>query len=270
MIGNLELQMGNFRALMGRAVMAIVATTMLIAAMAGEAISQQPSKALEESFRKNAETYKIIFNALDRKDFPAAEKLLMPLARRGEIAAEILLSALYMDGGQNYPKKEKEALSLLNKAVARGDIDAMHALADLYSQGSAVPKNNETARGLYEKAALGGNLASMKRLAMAYSAGGELAALNDSESFRWWMMAARNGDSSAQWNVAFMYEHGQGIPQSIMDSYVWYSIAAANSSHDLYRKSRDNIARELSSSQLIVAQNRAKRCMTSGYKNCDD
>lgn len=268
-----------FRTLAGRAVIVIAATAILIATTAGEAISQQPQKAVDESFRKNAEAYKQIFEALDRKDLPTTVKLLTPLARKGEIIAEILLSSIYLEGGPNFPTKVKEGLEILTNADKRGNLQATHLLAGIHAAGKLVPKNTDLAKKMYEKSAAGGNIESMKLLASAYQSGSELVygrfvnnnrELNYREALRWYMMAAKSGDDSAQWNVGFMYQHGQGVPQSVMDSYVWYNIAAANISDDFYRRSRDGMARELSSSQLISAQARAKRCLESEYKNCDN
>lgn len=279
MIVNLEFMIRIFRTLVGRAVIVIAATAILIATTAGEAISQQPQKAVDESFRKNAEAYKQIFEALDRKDLPTTVKLLTPLARKGEIIAEILLSSIYLEGGPNFPTKVKEGLEILTNADKRGNLQATHLLAGIHAAGKLVPKNTELAKKMYEKSAAGGNIESMKLLASAYQLGSELVygrfvnnnrELNYREALRWYMMAAKSGDDSAQWNVGFMYQHGEGVPQSIIDAYVWYSIAAANHSSDFYRQSRDNIARDISPSQLLVAQGRAKKCMASEYKNCDD
>ncbi len=279
MIGKLYLNIENFRTLVGRTVIAIVATTIMIATTAGEAISQQPSKAFEDSLRKNRETYKDIFAALDRKDFVQAEKILYPLVRRRDAFAEIMLSMLYLEGASGVPKKVKEGLDILTDADKRGNLEATHLLAGIHAAGKLVPKNTDLAKKMYEKSAAGGNIESMKLLASAYQLGSELVygrfvnnnrELNYREALRWYMMAAKSGDDSAQWNVGFMYKHGQGVPQSIIDAYVWYSIAAANHSSDFYRQSRDNIARDISPSQLLVAQGRAKKCMASEYKNCDD
>lgn len=279
MIRKKEPKIGSFRTLVGRAVIAIVATTMLIATTAGEAISQQSSKAFEESFRKNGDTWKEIVTAMNRNDFVQAEKILQPLVRRGDAGAEIWLSSLYLEGAPGFPKKVKEGLDILINLDRRGNLEATHSLAGLHADGKVVPKDTNLAKKLYEKSAHGGHVESMKLLASFYEFGSEVvygefvkdnSKLNHREALRWYMMAAKSGDASAQWNVGFMYQHGKGVPQSVMDSYVWYSIAAANKSSDFYSQSRDKTARDFSPRQLIIAQGRAKRCMASGYKNCED
>ena len=47
------------------------------------------------------------------------------------------------------------------------------------------------------------------------------------ESARWFSKAAALGLSDSQFNLAVLYERGDGVPQSLIDAFKWYSIAAA-------------------------------------------
>jgi len=47
------------------------------------------------------------------------------------------------------------------------------------------------------------------------------------ESARWFTKAAALGLSDSQFNLAVLYERGEGVPQSLTDAYKWYAIAAA-------------------------------------------
>jgi localization factor PodJL len=47
------------------------------------------------------------------------------------------------------------------------------------------------------------------------------------EAARWFAKAASFGLSDSQFNLAVLYERGDGVPQSLVDAYKWYSIAAA-------------------------------------------
>jgi localization factor PodJL len=47
------------------------------------------------------------------------------------------------------------------------------------------------------------------------------------EAARWFAKAAALGLSDSQFNLAVLYERGDGVPQSLLDAYKWYSIAAA-------------------------------------------
>ena len=47
------------------------------------------------------------------------------------------------------------------------------------------------------------------------------------EAARWFARAAALGVGDAQFNLAVLYERGDGVPQSLVDAYTWYSIAGA-------------------------------------------
>jgi len=85
---------------------------------------------------------------------------------------------------------------------------------------------------------------------------------------KWYRKAAEQGDADAQVNLALMYGNGQGVLQDMIAAHMWFNIAAANGHPDA-AKLRDIAAGKLSSSDIVKAQEKAKRCMASGYKDCD-
>ena len=46
------------------------------------------------------------------------------------------------------------------------------------------------------------------------------------EAARWFSKAATLGLVDSQFNLAVLYERGEGVPQSLLDAYKWYAIAA--------------------------------------------
>ena len=72
----------------------------------------------------------------------------------------------------------------------------------------------------------------------------------------------------AQFNLGYMYYNGEGVTQDTIVAHMWFNIAAANGRQDA-AKARDIAAGKLSSSDIVKAQQKAKRCMASGYKDCD-
>ena len=52
-----------------------------------------------------------------------------------------------------------------------------------------------------------------------------------------------------------------------MAAHMWFSIAVANGYE--WSSPRDRVAGKLSSSELVEAEKRAKRCMESKYKDCE-
>jgi uncharacterized protein len=49
---------------------------------------------------------------------------------------------------------------------------------------------------------------------------------------------------------------------------MWFNIAAANGINAAV-KNRDTLAEKLTKADIIEAQKRAKRCVASGYKDCN-
>ena len=47
------------------------------------------------------------------------------------------------------------------------------------------------------------------------------------DAARWFAKAAALGLSDSEFNLAVLYERGDGVPQSLVDAFKWYSIAAA-------------------------------------------
>ena len=97
---------------------------------------------------------------------------------------------------------------------------------------------------------------------------GQGVAQDYAEAVKWYRKAAEQGLAAAQNSLGAMYYEGTGIIQDTMAAHMWFNIAAANGNENAL-KNRDNAARTLSSSQLVEAQQRAKRCMASGYNYCD-
>ena len=64
-----------------------------------------------------------------------------------------------------------------------------------------------------------------------------------------------------------MYFSGEGVLQDMIAAHMWFNIAAENGD-TVAEENRDIVAGKLSSSDIVKAQNRAKRCMSSGYKDC--
>ena len=83
-----------------------------------------------------------------------------------------------------------------------------------------------------------------------------------------WRPLAEQGLAKAQNNLGMMYYNGKGVLQDTIAAHMWFNIAAANG-HKKAAKNRDIAAGKLSSSDILKAQQKAKRCRASGYKDCD-
>jgi TPR repeat protein len=69
------------------------------------------------------------------------------------------------------------------------------------------------------------------------------------DAAQWFRRAGEFGIVDAQYNLAFLYEHGEGVAKSAIDAYAWYSIGGARGDQAAQRAA-ERLARELSAKQL--------------------
>lgn len=172
--------------------------------------------------------------AVQNGDFATAVKIWTPLAEKGSREAQFNLAVMY-DDGMGIPEDDAEAAKWYRKAAENGFPQAQLILGIMYVEGDGVPENTE-------------------------------------ESLNWLRKAAkhRNGiGADAQARIGRIYERGIGVEKDDVTAYVWFSVAAANGS-DEAKWETPSVVKRLTSSQLAEAQQRSKRCMTSGYEDCDD
>jgi uncharacterized protein len=66
------------------------------------------------------------------------------------------------------------------------------------------------------------------------------------QAFKWYAMSAEQGYVNAQLNLAGMYYRGEGVPQDYKLAYVWVTIALKTERSDNALNNRDMIAKRLS------------------------
>ncbi|RKQ71838.1 Sel1 repeat-containing protein [Litorimonas taeanensis] len=104
---------------------------------------------------------------------------------------------------------------------------AQYRLAKIYEAGEGVEKNTELAKDLTERAARAGNRIAMHDLAIYYAYGNGGVEVDMTTAAGWFEKAAERGVVDSQFNLAILYENGQGVKPNVADAYFWYSIAAS-------------------------------------------
>ena len=89
-----------------------------------------------------------------------------------------------------------------------------------------------------------------------------------STALREWRPLAEQGDASAQNNLGFMYVYGKGVLQDYVRAHMWFNIAASSGGSKNSSKSRDNVAKKMTPSQVEKAQKLARECVRKRYKGC--
>jgi localization factor PodJL len=69
----------------------------------------------------------------------------------------------------------------------------------------------------------------------------------------WFRKAADRGVADSQFNLGILYARGIGVEQNLAESFKWFSLAAAQGDADAGRK-RDDIAKRLDVQSLAAAR----------------
>lgn len=129
--------------------------------------------------------------------------------------------------GRGVGKDLKKALSLYLEAARLGNQDAQYIAGGMYYRGMGTPKDNSKAfQLLFGAAEKGKSTPESQKLLGDFFLQGEFIPQNFTKAVKWYKEAARNGDSDAQVELAFLYYTGQGVNQDFKKSYYWFDKAA--------------------------------------------
>lgn len=159
--------------------------------------------------------------------------------------------------GRGMPRDLSVAAKLFEKLAAAGYAPAEYKLAGHYEKGSGVVRDLDKAKLWYGRAAEQGHARSMHNLAVLYA---ENPAANGKPDFAsaasWFRQGAEFGVRDSQYNLAVLYARGLGLTQDLVQSYAWFSAAAAQGDDDAAKK-RDDVANKLSPTDLASAKSLA-------------
>lgn len=91
---------------------------------------------------------------------------------------------------------------------------------------------------------------------------------NYSQAIIEWRHKASSGSATAMSNLGNMYEVGAGVEQDKVLAHQWYNLAASNGDV-VARKNKQDLEENMTVSQISKALILAKKCMISGYSDCD-
>ncbi len=156
--------------------------------------------------------------------------------------------------GKGVKKDMGKARVWYQKAAARGFAMAQYRLGTLYEKGQGVKKDLASARNWYKRAAGKGNRKAMHNLAVLNAEGGINGNKPDfKKAAQWFRKAAELGLTDSQFNLAILSERGLGVPQSRIDAYKWFSLAARNGDKDATNR-LETIANQMDSKTLVKAR----------------
>lgn len=162
--------------------------------------------------------------ALNRQQFPTAERCLRQAVEAGSTNAKNALAAMYLYGmgvAINVPR----AVELYTAATEAGHADAAFTLANLYFIGVGVEQDEERARTVLAQAASGGSPGALRVLGFVHARlpGGEERQRLAAACF---LAAARAGDPLAMHVIGSRYVVGDGVERDDARGRFWLQAAA--------------------------------------------
>lgn len=164
--------------------------------------------------------YALGVNALEKENFRDAIFHLEKAANQNYALAAFTLGMYYHEHETKYPTKAFEWFMV---AAKQQHIEAAYYVGLYYQNGKGVPQNIEQAIIWYEKAAIKHDKNALYHLAMILIRQEE----KDFVTIRQLLeRAAKENHPNAQYNLAVMYQKGDGVERDLHKALFWYEKAA--------------------------------------------
>ncbi|MBT3724012.1 MAG: sel1 repeat family protein [Gammaproteobacteria bacterium] len=245
-----------------------------------------------------AANFDIGLEAASNGDWDTALKEWLPLAEKGNADVQVRVGLYYNFGYGGGKINYLAAVNWYQRAVKNGNVAAKFWLGTMLEKGHGIDKDLEKAFDLYTESANKGFNLAQHHLGSLYDTG-KIVELDKKKAFSWFMKAAEQGYSSAQNDIGRYYfegivvlqdydtskkwltlsaEQGDSIGQFKLGLYyaitknytlahMWLNLAALNGD-DESRRWRDNIQKDMSISEVSMAQKLARECLDKTYKDC--
>lgn len=164
--------------------------------------------------------------------------------------------------------REGQIREEMKLAAEAGDSHAQFRFGFIYLEGLGVPRDYKQAFFWFSMAAEQGDTSAQANLGWLYENGSGVPQ-NDAEAIRWYRLAAINGDPYAQLSLGQMYSRGCGLAQHPNAAYIWISMAAWNGVAEA-EDEQELLEQIMTPDEISSGWQRAKACISSGYKDCSD
>ena len=158
-----------------------------------------------------------------------AFSLFMKSSLQGYSPAIFMLYECYLNAWGT-KKDEKTAIKYLIKASQEKNAKSSYILGNYYEMGKIVDKNEQKSLKLYIDSAKIGYAPAQEKLGDVYRQGLLGSDESPKKSFNWYLKAAEQGGSSAQFYVGYYYASGYGVKKDVKLAFEWYTKAAEQKS----------------------------------------
>ncbi len=188
---------------------------------------------------------------------PAPETTLLPTkigseklrraAMAGDPRAAFEVGMRYAEG-RGVAADSKAAADWYAKAAEKGLAPAQYRWAVALEKGIGVPRDSEKAKRWYTTAAEAGNVRAMHNLGVLHAGARDIAT-----ALPWFQKAADLGLKDSQFNLGIIHALGSGVKQDLAVSYKWFALAARQGDKEAEKKQND-VAAHLSKVDLAAAR----------------
>ena len=161
------------------------------------ALAVVPAAPTSADLARGEELYQQATIQLDA-DEPAGVETLKQAAATGYTPAQLHLAGLYQDGDKGLPVNPTEARVWARRAADGGDARGMHAYGMYLFDGVGGSQNRGEALNWLERAAGRGLVDSQYNVAKLYETGDVGIAPDLTQAYKWYLIAARAGDTDAR------------------------------------------------------------------------
>ena len=167
-------------------------------------------------------------------DLDKAHSWLQRAADKGSFEAQMVLGTAHRSGTR-FPKDDTLAAKYLQLAAEQIEVKpadasaralAQYLLASIYEQGRGVEKSHETAIQYLKLAARNGNSGAEFDLAVLYGDGSGGVAKDRAQACQLFSKAADQGHVRAMHNAAYCYQTGTGVGKDLNTAVQYYTRAA--------------------------------------------
>lgn len=123
-----------------------------------------------------------------------------------------------------HEKAYAKAAELWLPLAEKGDAAAQYFIGTLYVEGNGVEQNDAKAFMWFQRAANQGHAAAQYNLGASYAEGTGVAK-SDVDAAKWFQRAANQGMVFAQLNLGLLYAAGNGVPQDNVEALKWFELA---------------------------------------------
>lgn len=155
--------------------------------------------------------------------------------------------------GRQIPRDVEAAIPWFRLAAEKGHAPAYYRLGNVFEKGLGPKRDLNEAISAYKKGAELGNRKSMHNLATLYASGVASGTPDYDRAVPLFEQAAELDLVDSQFNLAVLLVNGLGTKVNLSEAYKWFSIAAKNGDKEAGKK-RDEIAAKLSGQVLVDAR----------------